>query len=40
MCACTHFVGRFERIMVSVLDFDILDTHDELGGAVLYLRCE
>eukprot|EP00277_Geminigera_cryophila_P019791 CAMPEP_0179493410 /NCGR_PEP_ID=MMETSP0799-20121207/67429_1 /TAXON_ID=46947 /ORGANISM="Geminigera cryophila, Strain CCMP2564" /LENGTH=239 /DNA_ID=CAMNT_0021310571 /DNA_START=50 /DNA_END=770 /DNA_ORIENTATION=+ len=28
----------YERILVSVLDFDILDHNDELGGAVMNLR--
>ena len=31
-------IFRYERIMISVLDFDVLDSNDELGGTVLYLR--
>ena len=32
------YIYRYERILVSVLDFDILDHNDELGGAVMNVR--
>ena len=41
---CFHIVAidvqdlRYERIMVSVLDYDVFDGHDDIGGSVIYLH--